>query len=779
MLKQVKYQNKAVDELVEKVVRLLNTSGKRKKLVFKAPTGSGKTVMASEMLSRLARELPERTDSAVSRAAFIWIAPNKLHEQSYFKMKNFFTESRILKPVVYDELDLSVDGYIHPGEILFVNWESINKDNAVMIRETERSASLYELTDRTQQDNGIPIVVIVDEEHMFGGKNAKKSEKVLARIDPKLEIRISATPISQGDEQVTVYRDDVVKEEMIKESIVLNPSLNPGDRSLSETLIREAIVKRKEIADAYEALGVNINPLLLIQLPNDTNESNTAEDNRVKDEVISYLSANEGTTVQNGRLAVWLSKEKENLEGIEQLDNLTEVLLFKQAIALGWDCPRAAVLLIFRKMESFTFTMQTLGRILRMPEQKFYTNPLLNKGYVFTDLSYRQVEIASDDMAYISRMRAVRRPQLKNVSLTSTYTERKSSDRKRLGPKFRQILKKWLSRQWSIDYNPSLFSLFGDESDIPSAEEESRRLAENRVLAGRSIKLDVASISVEIPKDLVLADEIGKVDVTSKVRFARTSAEVGRVFDEFCLRQLGGWEKYWSLPTLENAIIDSFDEILGIDEASAKKIVLYHANRQFFTAAIESALAEYGDTMNRRAKASERDYIHYSWEVPEERVYNEQSCREEDMVHNHALEPFVKENRASAPEDRFVAFLEANTRYIDWWYKNGESGMSDYAVPFTKANGEKSLFYVDFIVRMKNGQVFLFDTKTRESDRDAANKHNALIDYMDDPVNKALHLKGGVLIESRTDVWRFCPAKIDGTGSTEAWEAFFPAEYVD
>lgn len=779
MLKQVKYQNKAVDELVEKVVRLLNTSGQRKKLVFKAPTGSGKTVMASEMLSRLARELPERTDSAVSRAAFIWIAPNKLHEQSYFKMKNFFTESRILKPVVYDELDLSVDGYIHPGEILFVNWESINKDNAVMIRETERSASLYELTDRTQQDNGIPIVVIVDEEHMFGGKNAKKSEKVLARIDPKLEIRISATPISQGDEQVTVYRDDVVKEEMIKESIVLNPALNPGDRSLSETLIREALAKRKEIADAYEALGININPLLLIQLPNDSNEANTAEDNRVKDEVISYLSANEDITVQNGRLAVWLSKEKENLDGIEQLDNLTEVLLFKQAIALGWDCPRAAVLLIFRKMESFTFTMQTLGRILRMPEQKFYTNPLLNKGYVFTDLSYRQVEIASDDMAYISRMRAVRRPQLKNVSLTSTYTERKSSDRKRLGPKFRQILKKWLSRQWSIDYNPSLFSLFGDESDIPSAEEESRRLAENRVLAGRSIKLDVASISVEIPKDLVLADEIGKVDVTSRVRFARTSAEVGRVFDEFCLRQLGGWEKYWSLPTLENSIIDSFDEILGIDEASAKKIVLYHANRQFFTAAIESALAEYGDTMNRRAKASERDYIHYNWEVPEERVYNEQSCREEDMVHNHALEPFVKENRASAPEDRFVAFLEANTRYIDWWYKNGESGMSDYAVPFTKTNGEKSLFYVDFIVRMKNGQVFLFDTKTRESDRDAANKHNALIDYMEDPANKALHLKGGVLIESRTDVWRFCPAKIDGTGSTEVWEAFFPTEYVD
>ena len=776
MLKQVNYQDRAVDELVEKVIRLLNASGQRKRLVFKAPTGSGKTVMASGMLARLAQELPERTDSLVNRVAFIWIAPNKLHEQSYFKMKNYFTESRLLKPVVYDELDQSIDGYIRPGEILFVNWESINKDNALMIRETERSASLYDITDRTQLDNRIPIVVIVDEEHMFSGKNAKKSEKVLARINPKLEIRISATPISQGDEMVTVYREDVVKEEMIKESIVLNPALNPGDESLTETLIREALAKRNEIAQAYNSLNININPLLLIQLPNDTNEANTAEDTRIKDEVVKYLSVKEGITVQNGRLAVWLSKEKENLHGIEDLDNLTEVLLFKQAIALGWDCPRAAVLLIFRKMESFTFTMQTLGRILRMPEQKFYTNPLLNKGYVYTDLSRKQVEIASDDMAYISRMRAERRPKLTNVELTSTYTERKSSDRRRLGPKFRGILKDALARQWSLTYNPTLFSLFDDEDD-PADDVEAKK-AGNRVIAARTVKIDVSSISVEIPKDLVIADELGTVEVTNRVRFARTSAELSRVFDDYCLSQLSGWEKYWSLPTFENALIESFDELLGVDELSTKKIVLYHQNRPFFSGVIENALVEYEKTMNMRRKASERDFIRYKWEVPEERTYNEQSCHEENDVHNHALEPFVEENRASAPEERFVKYLEANTQYIDWWYKNGESGMSDYAVPYTKAGGEKGLFYVDFIVRMKNGVVFLLDTKTKDSRPDDPYKHNGLIDYIASQSGKTLPLKGGVLIESRPGVWRFCPQKVENTSDIDSWQQFLPSEYA-
>ena len=66
MMKEIQYQVRAVDELVGKVIRLLNTSGSRKTLVFKAPTGAGKTVMASEMLSRIAEELPQRTDSVVN-----------------------------------------------------------------------------------------------------------------------------------------------------------------------------------------------------------------------------------------------------------------------------------------------------------------------------------------------------------------------------------------------------------------------------------------------------------------------------------------------------------------------------------------------------------------------------------------------------------------------------------------------------------------------------------------------------------------------------------------
>ena len=68
---------------------------------------------------------------------------------------------------MFDELDQS-EG-IQPGEILFVNWESINKEKNLMVRDSESSASIYEITRRTQEELGLPIVAVIDEEHMFAG----------------------------------------------------------------------------------------------------------------------------------------------------------------------------------------------------------------------------------------------------------------------------------------------------------------------------------------------------------------------------------------------------------------------------------------------------------------------------------------------------------------------------------------------------------------------------------------------------------------------------------
>lgn len=786
-MKYIKYQQEAVCELVEKTLTLLGYSGNRQTLVFKSPTGSGKTVMAAEMLRRLNNELGENPNAPISEVAYIWIAPNKLHEQSYFKMKNAFTETKELHPVIYDELDHSVDGYIQPGQILFVNWESINKDNAVMIRDTELSASLYDLTRRTQEDHQIPIIVIIDEEHMFGSRNAKKSEKVLSHIQPKVEIRISATPLpetlAKAKEVVTVAREKVIAEEMIKESVVLNPALqfNEALGSLNQHLIHLALQKREELAAAYRSIGININPLLLIQLPND-GESMNPDDNSVKEEVITYLDKIKGISTENNKLAIWLSKEKtDNLEHIARPDDLTEVLLFKQAIALGWDCPRAAVLLIFRKIESFTFSAQTVGRILRMPEQHFYQDDRLNRGYVYTNLSKDIIEIVKDDMDYMSALRAVRREGLHNVALTSEYNERTSAERNRLGSDFRQHLLKTFIDNWMVArQHYTLFTaaqLDGEEeTDMNKADMQSQTF-NNKEAVKDKINFNVRSISIDIIEDLDITGEVGRTLVQSKAKYVRTMQELDATFMAFCAKMLGGKFEKVSIRTLAVALKECMEELFELFETDAVKVILYHNNRPKFADIIQRALLRYTKVLETRQRNYHaKGFVAYPWEVPADRFYKEDTHAIQGDIQNHALVPYIQLNNSSTPELNFTAYLEANKDYIDWWYKNGDAGKQHYAIGYTNIEGEKSLFYVDFIIRMRNGQVFLFDTKSAGSDKNAINKHNALIEYMNNKENEHLHLKGGVIIQQGEN-WKYSPMKIENTTDITNWDSFYPNEF--
>ena len=104
-MKNLEYQQKAVSELIDKTIRLLNLGEQRNKLVFEATTGAGKTVMACQMLAGLMDELRNRGGSRYQEVAFIWFAPRKLHLQSYKKLKGAFEETRTLRPMMFDEID--------------------------------------------------------------------------------------------------------------------------------------------------------------------------------------------------------------------------------------------------------------------------------------------------------------------------------------------------------------------------------------------------------------------------------------------------------------------------------------------------------------------------------------------------------------------------------------------------------------------------------------------------------------------------------------------------
>ena len=784
-MKTLQYQQRAVNDLVNKTIRLLNDGGSRQKLVFEAPTGAGKTVMACQALATLIDEMHSRGGSKYQECAFIWFAPRQLHIQSYRSLKGAFAETRKLTPVMFDELDQS-EG-IQPGEILFVNWESINKKNNLIVRDSESSVSLYEITRKTQEELGLPIIAIIDEEHMFWSKTADKSAQVLEKINPKIEIRISATPKTTNPrEKVSVYRSEVIEAEMIKKEVVLNPEieLNFSDEQLlNESLIKAALAKRNQLAEAYKALGVNINPLLLIQLPNDIKESMTTEDEAVANKVKTYLKEMCDITEENGRLAVWLAGEKSNLDNLEKPDNMAQVLLFKEAIALGWDCPRAAVLLIFRKLQSATFTIQTVGRILRMPEQKHYSNDILNYGYVYTDIAKDKIQIVTADADYIvkNRIVAYRRNELQNVLLPSCYSDRPNITRNYLGPDFRKVLYDEALNFFKLMQGAGLFTLAelaalngeGDFSPIPESDDEVINENRLRVSKSNTLRLDVKTINIEIPQNVHFQNEVQTLKV-EQVKYARKSSEIDRVFLDYIDQKGHQFESKGRTDKIAGYLLEMIADYFGIFETDAKKVVLYHDNRPKFDRVIDIALEKY-TKMREIAKqkaAGARKFVEYQWCVPKERVYDSDSNHIES-AENHALMPFVQLNAASNPEKEFSAFLEANSQYIDWWYKNGDKGKQHYAIEYLQEEGAKALFYVDFVIRMKNGHIYLFDTKSAGSDLFAPQKHNALIDYITKHSTKEQPLFGGILIQQGSN-WLYSKLPIANTTELTNWDSFYP-----
>ena len=162
------YQNKYVNKLKELMISLFNQKKSRLKLIFKAPTGAGKTVMASKLLEDITYELPSNYDCAVHKVCFIWISPNQLYRQSCLSMQNFFSQTRSLRPMLWESCNPN-DG-LKPGDVLFLNWQSINSNNNILIRDNEQNRNLQTLVSKTKNGNDTHIVVVIDEEHLFANE---------------------------------------------------------------------------------------------------------------------------------------------------------------------------------------------------------------------------------------------------------------------------------------------------------------------------------------------------------------------------------------------------------------------------------------------------------------------------------------------------------------------------------------------------------------------------------------------------------------------------------
>ncbi len=420
------YQDKKVEELKNKVNELLELD-ESKICVLKAPTGSGKTIMMGDFLRRLVNPI-DREDG--KQFSFIWISVRDLHNQSKKTLETNFENN--FRYSYFEDLQNNIIGQ---NEILFLNWEKLYNEARIYIRENEKGKNLSNIIENTKQ-TGREIILIIDESHLTSlGPSAMRARE---DITAKITIEVSATP-TFAENVVEVYHEKVVEEEMIKKEIWINPDLkkyNDGRRGGWQMAVDAAIEKRKELKKQFEEEKSDINPLLLIQLPN-RNAGIVEVD---KDIIQNYLKKKYDLSEENNNLAIWLSGNKTpNLVNIEKATNEVEVLLFKEAIAHGWDCPRAHILVKLRKeSESENFEIQTVGRIMRMPELKHYSDhPELNVGFIYTN--FNDIHIVGDIAnKYFGQQTSRRNEIYKNLDLPSIHFKRQR-EKTRLSSEFSAI----------------------------------------------------------------------------------------------------------------------------------------------------------------------------------------------------------------------------------------------------------------------------------------------------------------------------------------------------
>jgi len=699
------YQINTINDLLIKSKRLLSYQDS-KKLILKSPTGSGKTIVMAEFLKQLTED-----KEITSPLSFIWTAPRQLHEQSKDKLDHHYDISRALKCSFFEDLD---DMAIDQNEILFFNWESINRKDNVYIRDNEQDNNLTNVVARTKEKGRI-IVLIIDESHHHA--TSEISKDLVRDIGPKITIEVSATPVLENpDEIVSVQLEDVKSEGMIKKAVILNPNFeniiketkvqSQLSKQSEELIIELALKQREMLVEAYGKEKADINPLVLIQLP----DRKTSLEDVIKNKVIAILKNKHKITTENGKLAIHLSGRHENLDNISKNDSEAEVLIFKQALALGWDCPRAHILVLFRDWQSIVFSIQTIGRIMRMPVPEYghYTNEILNYGYIYTNLN--DIEIL-EDMArnYISVYSSKRRGDYFSLNLLSCHSKR-HREKTRLASVFISVFLK---------------------------EAMAYKLPDKIVKKTKGMNLKLIS---DFKADSV--DALIGTKISGHKEIKMTGFDLQKYFDYFISKSLSPFHpEDRSIGRLKEAIYNFFDKEMKIkfEESQEKivEIVLGEDNIQHFINVIDIAKGKYLEHVRKREKELDFDE---KWNVPEEIKYGSQSTVNHQL--KSLMQPFY-DTGLTALEKAFIAFLEGANK-VQWWFKNGDRDAVYFAVPYEE-NGDNKPFYVDFVICMKDGSIGLFDTKSGLTRQVAGPKIDGLNKYIREQNTKHKRLFGGIV----------------------------------
>lgn len=760
------YQRDAVNEL-KQYISIGFKSTSRKEVVFKAPTGSGKTFMAASLFEELAEENPS------VNFCILWACPGKgeLHKQSFDAVKTYLGGNPVCS--LLEDNFFGSRKYIKDKEIVFINWEKlIQKDKetgkwANNLMKDQEGMNFIDVIEKTKQ-NGTRVILVIDESHIGASQKARIQEFINTIIIPNIVLEMSATPLNNHID-VEIEAQKVVDEGMIKENVIVNQGINKEDKTLAEQdsellVLQKGYDKRQEIVEEYNKLNIAVNPLVLIQIPN-------VDEGEAKKLVIKDFLREKGITEDNGKLKFWCD-DKGNFDkkAIKKNNDITEYLVFKTAVATGWDCPRAHILIKFRDGKSETFETQTIGRILRTAEAKSYDNYLLDNAYIFTNIWSFETK---QDTYNPNRIKTEWSKMRDGYNKLNVWSQT-------------QLSSFYRSRQGDYNSADSRYGAYFIKSFMKFFElKEKDKYAMSGQLKDR---FELKGMNLDIKVDDVVMEETN-IGVTSANEERNISGDLAKVtmaendiqaqYNDLIRSNLSGLAYVRSKSPINSAIMDAFGifyNVFGRKEKVTSIMKIVVNNKNIFAEILSESTQEFREMISKEAyKKGE----HYDFKIEESRPYSIETHTELVPSIKSLYKPLyvLKDNQGNPDnqlEKDFLNYLDSQN-VVEWYWENGTELMRvNFGISY---NNGMNTFQPDFIVKFKNGSVGILDTKPVDHRvEDTTVKANALYDYLVNiNTNRGLAPKiiGGIVVKVGTQFYVYLNGNYhDYNVSHDGWVNF-------